>query len=660
MNKKNKLLQIIIILCICIAAGVLNNYGNALANEENKYGKEQNEYENSDYIDGEVIIALIKSDKILKKGETVGAEKIIDKLSLDNAIEKIEYVTHINSDVVSDSRLKKAKKGLDFYKGFISEDQSVESVVKILNESGDVYFAEPNYICRSSGARQNIQVTKTLKTANVIRDIYCTENIKKALQSSLEPWNNDELISNQWYIENINAIDAWKNIENTGKTAGEGVTVAVVDTGISLANDDLIANVKINEGEYNKNEGIDDDSNGYVDDIYGVNMANIHNNMTDSCGHGTLMAGIIAMTAGNGGGIGIAYGSKIMPVKVGIDQNFGTDVAVEGIKYALKNGADIINMSFGTYNNSLLLREAIKEAAQSCMLVAAAGNEGFFSVDDNSSTGTEKNMYPAAYENVVGVMAYDKNENMCSFSNKNADESAIKYEIAAPGVEMYSTSLRNSHKYTEGTSPATAVCAGAMAVFRGIFADRKKYTAMQLQKSFLEAMKHNVTYLSEKGQTMTTKKVYLPDIFDIKIDDTTIGQGENNNTSDDINNTDNTGTDDIENKTDTGNTDKTAPVQTKQVNIKKIKIKLKKKYGKKRNKAVLSWKTDKKCNISGYYVYSSSKPKSSFTLIKKTKAKKMTVRCKKRKIYYYVKAYVKKNKKIYFSKKSEVRVCFKI
>ena len=160
---------------------------------------------------------------------------------------------------------------------------------------------------------------------------------------------------------------------------GAGVTVAVIDSGTRLDHFDLARNIWTNFGEVPGN-GVDDDDNGYVDDVHGIDLTNRdrRQNLNDGNGHGTHVAGIIAAAANRRGVVGVAPKARIMTVKVLDARGAGTTGQVaEGIRYAAANGARIINMSLGGDTRDERLREAIDAAAAANVLVVcSAGNDG--------------------------------------------------------------------------------------------------------------------------------------------------------------------------------------------------------------------------------------------------------------------------------------------
>ncbi|MFN5971304.1 MAG: S8 family serine peptidase, partial [Microcystis sp.] len=177
--------------------------------------------------------------------------------------------------------------------------------------------------------------------------------------------------ANDWGVNLVNAPEAWAS----GYT-GQGIVVAVLDTGVDRNHADLAGNIWTNAGEI-ANDGLDNDSNGYVDDVYGWNFANGNNNTLDGNSHGTHVAGTIAAANNGFGATGVAYNSRIMPVKVLSDSGSGTYSGVaQGIRYAVDNGADVINMSLGGGSTDSAVQSALQYASsRGVIVVMAAGNE---------------------------------------------------------------------------------------------------------------------------------------------------------------------------------------------------------------------------------------------------------------------------------------------
>ena len=274
---------------------------------------------------------------------------------------------------------------------------------------------------------------------------------------------NDPSLSSLWGLHNtgqssgtldadIDAPEAW-DIE-TGATAN--VLVAVIDTGVDYNHNDLKANMWINPGEIAGNN-IDDDGNGYIDDVYGYDFVNNDGDPFDDNSHGTHVAGTIAARGNDGIGIsGVSWGAKIMALKFLSSSGSGTTAdAVEAVLYASAMGARISNNSWGGGGYSLALEDAIRTAHEAnSLFVAAAGNSN----SDNDLSAH----YPSSYDlpNILAVAATDHNDLRASFSSYGA----TTVDLAAPGVSIYSTTPGQSYGYKSGTSMATPHVAGAAAV----------------------------------------------------------------------------------------------------------------------------------------------------------------------------------------------------
>ncbi len=267
---------------------------------------------------------------------------------------------------------------------------------------------------------------------------------------------NDPLFPFQWSANKMNAPGAWDIYTGSSQTI-----VAVVDTGVDYNHRDLQDNIWVNEVELNGTKGVDDDENGYVDDIYGYNFIYNSSDPIDDNGHGTHCAGIIAAEGDNSLDItGVCWNTKIMALKfLGSLGEGSLADAVHAIYYAVANGADVISNSWGAADESKSLKDAIDYAySQGVIIVASAGNDDY----------SDSPRYPAGYENVISVAATDSNDNKWSFSNYGD-----WVDIAAPGVDVLSlraagTSTDTSYdQYTaisSGTSIACPHIAGACAL----------------------------------------------------------------------------------------------------------------------------------------------------------------------------------------------------
>ena len=272
---------------------------------------------------------------------------------------------------------------------------------------------------------------------------------------------NDPELPNLWGLEqasdaDIDASVAWD------RTAGSGVVVAVIDSGVDLDHPDLAANLWTNPGETAGN-GVDDDNNGYIDDLHGWDYVDNDAEPDDANGHGTHVAGTIAAVGDNGiGVVGVAHEARIMPIRIldaGGEGSIGA--AVAAIEYAFRNGARMSNNSWGWRGEaSLSLQEAIRAANDADhLVVAAAGNDG--------ADTDEYAHFPSGYDvpNIIAVAATDANDALASFSNVGA----LSVDVAAPGVEILSTWPGGGYQSIDGTSMATPHVSGVAALVRAAY-----------------------------------------------------------------------------------------------------------------------------------------------------------------------------------------------
>jgi subtilisin family serine protease len=289
---------------------------------------------------------------------------------------------------------------------------------------------------------------------------------------------NDPYYNNEWYLAKIKADSAWDKI-----SAAPDIVIAVIDGRVDINHLDLKNNIWVNQKEIAGNS-LDDDHNGFIDDINGWDF--VRNSSTSPAtfdpgwteagvDHGTMVAGIIAAQGNNGEGVtGVTWSAKIMPLRVLNDKGEGkvSDV-VRAIDYAINNGADIINLSFVSFNYNEALQEAIARAHEAgVIIVAAAGNEqaGGEGYDIDKTP-----IYPACYDGsfsenmVIGVAATDALDQKAKFSSYGHH----CVDIAAPGISFFNTVTpggdpNNPSKlydgYWSGTSMAAPLVSGAIAL----------------------------------------------------------------------------------------------------------------------------------------------------------------------------------------------------
>ena len=269
----------------------------------------------------------------------------------------------------------------------------------------------------------------------------------------------------------IDAPEAWDI-----QTGNPNLVIGVIDTGVDYNHPDLVNNIWTNPGEI-PGDGIDNDGNGYIDDVHGWDFAYNDNDPMDVQGHGTHVAGTIAGKGNNGIGVtGVAWNAKIMPIKFLNDSGSGyLSDAIAAINYATAQGVKITNNSWGGGGYSQALYDAINAAGQAgALFIAAAGN---------SSVNTDSNpMYPAAYNlnNIISVASTTRTDSLSWFSNYGS----TSVDLGAPGSEIYSTIpvAQGSYGTKSGTSMATPHVTGAAAL---LWSQNPTWTAQQIKDTLM-------------------------------------------------------------------------------------------------------------------------------------------------------------------------------
>jgi len=315
--------------------------------------------------------------------------------------------------------------------------ESLPSVLDAWRQAPGVRYAEPDY---------RLQLLDTVPNDPRFSELYGLNNTG---QTGGSPGAD------------IDAPQAWDI-----STSSSDVVIVSIDTGIDYRHEDLAANMWVNPGEI-PDDGIDNDGNGYVDDLYGIDTANGDSDPFDDNGHGTHTAGTMAAVGNNGIGVtGIAWNAKLMALKfLSSAGNGSTSDAIAAIQYMTmmktRYGVNIVvsNNSWGGGESSEALRDAIAASIDAGILfVAAAGNL--------SSNNDQFPSYPASFDlpGIVSVAATDHRDVLASFSNYGANS----VDLAAPGVDILSTTPNNTYSRFSGTSMAAPHVAGVAALLADV------------------------------------------------------------------------------------------------------------------------------------------------------------------------------------------------
>lgn len=312
---------------------------------------------------------------------------------------------------------------------------------------------------------------------------------------------NDPAMSRNWGLmgtdgaSDIRASKAWSITQGS-----HSIRVAIIDTGIDARHPDLKNNLWVNSGETGfdskgrdkASNGIDDDGNGFIDDVHGWNFVENTNDLSDNHGHGTHIAGIVGAEGGNGIGIsGVSPQVSLMVLKYYDPKKRGNDNlknTIKAIKYAVQMKADIINYSGGGLDYSQDEFDAVKLARdQGILFVAAAGNE--------YSNSDKAHYYPANYnlDNIISVTAINPSAEVLKSSNFGIHT----VHIAAPGEGIFSTLPNDRYGVMTGTSQATAFVSGVAALIK---ASNGQFDYLKVKKQIL-ATADEIPGAKEKTKT---------------------------------------------------------------------------------------------------------------------------------------------------------------
>lgn len=383
-----------------------------------------------------------------------GVEDMEQLLPNEKANRQLRKAKAFNGTTVQEHNLSQ------LYCMTLSEAHTLETMQMVdeLKALPEVEYAEPNYILH------------TLEDSNIAGSV-----------------GGNPYATSQWYLSSYGVTQLWnKPIVNPTRPV-----IAIIDTGVDMTHPDLVDNLWTNSAEADGEPNYDNDGNGFAGDVHGWDFINNTPNVRDFNMHGTHVAGIAAASNNGIGIVGANPRALIMPVSVMQSDGSG-DVAtiVKGINYAVQNGATVLNLSLGTYANSRALRQALENAYQTAVIVAAAGNDGRC-INSNHCPipcALVDPMFPAAYSFVLGIQATQQNGGLAAFSNYDddgqnfssvttlQDPDGFNYEMKAPGTNMLSTIPGGKYKALQGTSMAAPLVAGSISALQMV----KNYDSQEI------------------------------------------------------------------------------------------------------------------------------------------------------------------------------------
>ena len=354
---------------------------------------------------------------------------------------------------------------------------------KLSNAMGDRPVSLPkfniNYLAKGLGKGNDVlgRIVKIQFSENVDEAIINSmlssdadiEYVQKSTTYSMDFVPNDSLLADQWALKKIKAFDAWDITQGA-----DTVLLAIIDTGIEYFHPDLKNKIYKNPGEIGtdnlgkdkRSNGIDDDNNGFIDDYMGWDFVDRvgfpfdstggdyltwDNDPLDEHGHGTLVSGTSTAETNNISGIaGVAPNIKILNLRSFDPGGYGEeDDAASAILYAVKMGAKVINMSWGDYSFSYVLRDVIRYAySQNVVMIASSGN-----------SGSDEPHYPSGYSEVISVGNSTEQDYVAGSSNWGST-----LDLVAPGTSISSTSLNSGYSSFSGTSAAAPFVSASAAL----------------------------------------------------------------------------------------------------------------------------------------------------------------------------------------------------
>jgi subtilisin family serine protease len=389
----------------------------------------------------------------------LSSNRVIVKLKETASASKI---TNLQAEIGVTKVTKASEFGIDIWE---ISSENVEETISAYKDDPRFEYIEPDYIITLD------DVEKTSPTQ---------ENLATITPQATTP--NDPAYPQLWGLNNtgqsggtpdadIDAPEAWDI-----QTGNPNTVIGVLDTGVDYNHPDLVGNIWTNPGEI-AGDGIDNDSNGYIDDVRGWDFAYNDNDPSDVYGHGTHVSGTIAGKGNNSVGVtGVAWNAKIMPLKIFSDSgSVRTSDQILALNYATAKGVKLTNNSWGGGHYSQGLYDAINTAGQQgALFIAAAGNNYGNNNDINP-------VYPASYDlsNIISVASTTRTDGLSSFSNYGP----TSVDLGAPGSDIYSTTPGGNYGLDSGTSMASPHVTGGAAL---VWSQNPTWTAQQVKNRLLQ------------------------------------------------------------------------------------------------------------------------------------------------------------------------------
>jgi subtilisin family serine protease len=414
------------LLAILLAVSVVSFSGKPSSSNLSSTGRPQTR--DPKCVQGEIIIKMKPSIQF-RMGKTASGAVTTGIASLDKLMTRFQGAEL--RPIFPDHARPTPSGGVDltqFYRLHYRDGSDPKSVAKILQSTGAIEYAEPHYI----------------RYVNFVP--------------------NDPFFRSQWHLKKIQAENAWDVTQ--GDTS---VVIGIVDTGVEWNHPDLSANIWTNPGEIAGN-GIDDDHNGFVDDVHGWDFGGLNGTPDndpdeDRDDHGTFTAGLAsAVTNNNTGVAGVGFKCKIMPVKTSQNNVRSTGggalilYGFEGIVYAADNGASVVNTSWGGTGYSRFEQEIIDYVnSKGALVVAAAGNNG-----------SDGPFYPAGYAHVLAVAATDPTDRRSNWGGSQSSNYGPHVGVSSPGDTVLSTWKPGTYASLNGTSPSAPIVSGTAALIKSL------------------------------------------------------------------------------------------------------------------------------------------------------------------------------------------------